>query len=393
VDHAAAAAEVDQGLVTSGGGWKLKTDPNKLNLNQYQGNWINNTFAAAATQILADGFRPGNVNTAKDVFDFGLRGASQNLTFGGKLGALLNSGDAGAPMTLPTDPLVLDLNGDGVHLTAPVFFDADNDGGSLEESGWVSSEDGIVVVDANANGKIDNISETLSEYFGGAAGTNGEGGKKRFANGFAALASLDSNTDGVFDARDSSWSSVKVWVDSNQHGKSWNDRNGNGVIDSGEASELKTLGELGITRIDLNHQTQSGELRDGNEVLARGTFVQNGVNKEAIAANFLAKPNGHTFTASGAGTVVSTQGAGQVAAVKGDVSSSTSDETIDVAQKAVNNATGGLHVAAQGGLAPRIGASTGRVSHRGSISVIGVGRVFGGACEFAGCGVPHGPRQ
>jgi hypothetical protein len=38
-------------------------------------------------------------------------------------------------LTLPTDPLVLDLNGDGVrltdYLTAPMFFDADNDGGSL----------------------------------------------------------------------------------------------------------------------------------------------------------------------------------------------------------------------------------------------------------------------
>ncbi len=294
---------------------------------------------------MADGYRPGNVNTVKEVFDFSLRNSSQGLSYGSTLGALLNSGDARARVTLPTDPLVLDLNGDGVrltnYLTSPVFFDADNDGGSLEETGWVSPEDGVVVVDANANGRIDNISETLSEYFGGTAGADGEAGQKRFANGFAALASLDSNADGVFDRQDASWSSVKVWVDSNHDGKNWNDLNGNGAIDAGEASELKSFSDLGITQINLNNQVQSGEVRDGNEVLARGTFVQNGTSKEAIAANFLANPNGHVFTASGAGTVVSTQGSGEVSAVKGYVSSSTTGETIDVAQKGVNNATGG----------------------------------------------------
>ena len=344
-DHERNAAQVADGLVRSGGGWTITYDPNKLNINQMQGNWVNNTFTAAATQILADGYRPGNINTASDVFDFSLRGSSQGLSYGSTLGALLNSGDARARLTLPTDPLVLDLNGDGVrltdYLTAPVFFDADNDGGSLEETGWVSAEDGIVVVDTNANGKIDNISETLSEYFGGAAGSNGDAGQKRFANGFAALASLDSNADGVFDSQDAAWSSVKVWVDGNHDGKSWLDLNGNGSIETGETSELKSLTELGITRINLGNQAQSGEVRDGNEVLARGTFVQNGATKEAIAANFVANPNGHVFSASGNGTIVSTQGAGQVAPVKGYVSASTTGERIDVALKGVNNATGG----------------------------------------------------
>ncbi|SEQ13693.1 Regulatory P domain of the subtilisin-like proprotein convertase [Pseudomonas cuatrocienegasensis] len=332
-------------MVLGNASWHIGYDPNKLNLNQHSNGWINNTFTAAATQILADGYRPGNGNTVKEVFDFSLRNASQGISYGSALGALLNSGDARARLTLPTDPLVLDLNGDGVrltdYLTSPVFFDADNDGGSLEETGWVSPEDGIVVVDGNTNGKIDNISETLSEYFGGTAGTNGEAGQKRFANGFAALASLDSNADGVFDKQDAAWSNVKVWVDANHDGKSWNDLNGNDAIDAGETSELKSLADLGITQVNLGNQIQSGEVRDGNEVLARGTFVQNGISKEAIAANFLANPNGHVFTASGTGTVVSTQGSGEVSAVKGYVSSSATGETIDVAQKGVNNATGG----------------------------------------------------
>ncbi|MCP1445048.1 Ca2+-binding RTX toxin-like protein [Pseudomonas sp. GGS8] len=337
------------GLVRNGGGWAITYDPNKLNVNQIQGSWVNNTFAAAATQILADGYRPGNVNTVKEVFDFSLRGASNGISFGsnsGQAGAWLNSGNAQARLTLPTDPLVLDLNGDGVRLTDylsnPVLFDVDNDGGSLEETGWVSAQDGIVVVDRNNNGKIDNISETLSEYFGGAAGTGGNTGEKPFANGFAALKSLDSNGDNLFDNRDDAWSSVKVWVDANHDGKNWVDSNGNNAVDAGEVSEVRTLSELGITSINLANTVQNGEVRDGNEVLARGTFVQNGISKEAIAANFLANPNGHTFSASGNGTVVSTQGGGEVAPVSAYASSSTSGETIDVAQKGVSNASGGV---------------------------------------------------
>nr|WP_301293475.1 calcium-binding protein [Pseudomonas sp. GGS8] len=348
-DHEQSAAQVADGLVRNGGGWAITYDPNKLNVNQIQGSWVNNTFAAAATQILADGYRPGNVNTVKEVFDFSLRGASNGISFGsnsGQAGAWLNSGNAQARLTLPTDPLVLDLNGDGVRLTDylsnPVLFDVDNDGGSLEETGWVSAQDGIVVVDRNNNGKIDNISETLSEYFGGAAGTGGNTGEKPFANGFAALKSLDSNGDNLFDNRDDAWSSVKVWVDANHDGKNWVDSNGNNAVDAGEVSEVRTLSELGITSINLANTVQNGEVRDGNEVLARGTFVQNGISKEAIAANFLANPNGHTFSASGNGTVVSTQGGGEVAPVSAYASSSTSGETIDVAQKGVSNASGGV---------------------------------------------------
>ncbi|WP_458765249.1 hypothetical protein [Cupriavidus basilensis] len=66
-------------------------------------------------------------------------------------------------VTLPTDTLVLDLDGGD---------------GRLEQTGWVSREDGIVVVDRNKNGRIDDISETLSEYYGDPVATNGAAGQK-----------------------------------------------------------------------------------------------------------------------------------------------------------------------------------------------------------------------
>ena len=65
------------------------------------------------------------------------------------------------------DPVVLDLNGDGVKLTSyndsQVTFDVDNDG-KQERTGWVSSQDGILVHDKNQDGKINNITETISEF-------------------------------------------------------------------------------------------------------------------------------------------------------------------------------------------------------------------------------------
>lgn len=346
-DPDAAAARVENGSVRNGSTYNLTQDPAKLSLNQYQGKWIDNTFAAATSQVLSDGFRPGNINLAPEVFDYSLRNATQGLGFNPatSAAALLNSGNAQARVTLPTDPLVLDLDGDGVQLTDylanPVLFDIDNDGGSLEEAGWASATDGIVVVDLNGNGKIDHVGELLSEYYGGAGGVEGNSGEKPFANGFAALKSLDSNGDDVFDAQDTQWSSVQVWVDANHDGKSWVDANANNLVDAGEASEVQPLAALGITSIDLRHARQSGELRQGNEVLARGTFMHNGVRKEALAANFLANPNGHTITANGDGVMVATQGGGARAPVSAYSSTSATGETIDLAQKGVNNASGG----------------------------------------------------
>ncbi len=60
------------------------------------------------------------------------------------------------------DPLILDLNGDGVKTisqqTSKTFFDLSGDGMS-EQTGWVDSNDGLLVYDKNGNGKIDDISE------------------------------------------------------------------------------------------------------------------------------------------------------------------------------------------------------------------------------------------
>jgi Ca2+-binding RTX toxin-like protein len=324
-------------------GYTVGIAKNFWNVNTATGNQA--VFGYAIT----DGLRPGNSN-------FGLNiNASSGLGLPiSSSGAIGNTDPVAGPVSYslfgsslnnassfnfnlaPVDPLVLDLNGDGVKLTdygtSPVLFDADNDGGSLEQIGWVSAQDGIVVHDLNGDGKINNIGETLSEYYNGVAGSNGVGGTKPYANGFAALKSLDSNADNQFSETDTAWGSLRVWVDANHDGKT-------------DAGELKTFAGLGITAINLAAVTQSGEVRDGNEVLARGTFTQNGISREAVAANFIANPTGSITTQTDAGISVVTEGiAGGAGATTAYVSTNTRasvDEVLDAAALKARNLTGG----------------------------------------------------
>jgi len=130
-------------------------------------------------------------------------------------------------------PLVLDLNGDGVITTSQsggVHFDNDGNGFS-ELTGWIDSNDGLLVIDKNNNGKIDNGNELFGNNTLLADGSTA-------TNGFLALATYDTNKDGKIDASDTQFSDLRVWKDSNSNGKT----------DSGE---LYTLSDFNIKSISL----------------------------------------------------------------------------------------------------------------------------------------------
>ncbi len=113
------------------------------------------------------------------------------------------------------DPLVLDLDGDGLELSAlagsNTFFDLDNND-FAERTAWVSADDAFLALDRDSNGTIDNG----SELFGDATPING--GTEIAADGFSALSDLDSNADGVIDANDAQFADLRVWQDLNQNG-------------------------------------------------------------------------------------------------------------------------------------------------------------------------------
>ncbi|WP_169151108.1 calcium-binding protein [Azoarcus sp. TTM-91] len=155
-----------------------------------------------------------------------------------------------------TSPLILDLDGDGVEttsLTNGVFFDHDGNG-FAEQSGWVGKDDGLLVLDRNGNGSIDGG----SELFGNNT-TLANGNKA--ANGFAALRELDSNLDGVIDANDAAYASLRVWKDAD----------GDGITDEGE---LLPLEEAGVARIALNYTNTATTDANGNQHLQTGSFTR-----------------------------------------------------------------------------------------------------------------------
>mgnify|MGYP002707081941 CR=1 FL=1 len=114
------------------------------------------------------------------------------------------------------DPIVFDLNGDGV----------------AEKLAWAKDGDGVLVADLNGNGKIDNGSELLTAE---------------------TLASFDTNEDGIIDENDTNFANLKILKSD---------------------GTLMTLTEAGITSINLN--TTSTEITDknGNQQFASGIFTR-----------------------------------------------------------------------------------------------------------------------
>lgn len=253
--------------------------------------------------ILSDGYRPGNMelsqyanfNTQLNA-DFSKldnlasqlqQNSSGNFT---QLNATLSNISnqfSNSLNFLNIDPVVLDLNGDGVKLTSynnsEVTFDVDNDG-KQERTGWVTPQDGILVDDKNHDGKINNITETISEYYNPNDGSVADADGKYSTDGLAALKKLDSNHDGKFNSSDAKWNDLKVWVDAN----------GDAVTDAGE---LKTLTEAGVKEINLAAVTQANKERnEGNIIFSKTTYTTtDGHVKQVAAVDFTTNPIGYEF--------------------------------------------------------------------------------------------------
>ncbi|MEQ1672336.1 MAG: hypothetical protein ABL893_15900, partial [Hyphomicrobium sp.] len=148
-----------------------------------------------------------------------------------------------------SDPLVLDLDGDGLELTrqtSGIYFEMDGDN-FAERTAWVKSDDAFLVRDLNANGVIDNI----GEMFGNAT-----------TSGFAALKTYaDSNNDNKINALDTNFAQLKIW----------RDLDGDGVTDAGE---LQTLTVAGIKEISVASTTLTNQFIRGNTIRADATFTR-----------------------------------------------------------------------------------------------------------------------
>ena len=111
------------------------------------------------------------------------------------------------------DPIVVDLDADGIELTTiedGVNFNFWNNGRSQAIS-WVQPDDGFLALDRNGNGMIDNG----SELFGNVGDEIGD-----YADGFEALSHLDTNNNTMIDDGDELWNKLVIWQDVNTDGAS-----------------------------------------------------------------------------------------------------------------------------------------------------------------------------
>ncbi|MEI7430313.1 MAG: calcium-binding protein, partial [Betaproteobacteria bacterium] len=174
------------------------------------------------------------------------------------------------------DPFTLDLNGDGINTVGinpanPILFDLDGDG-IKTATGWIGASDGLLALDRNGNGAIDDGRELFGDatplYSGGMA-----------VDGFDAIAQEDSNGDGLISALDAHFADLRVWQDLNQDGLS-------------QVNELKTLTQLGIASISVAKTEHLSVMADGNAIADYGSFTwANGTSGGAGTVSPLADVN------------------------------------------------------------------------------------------------------
>ncbi|MDT8338592.1 MAG: Ig-like domain-containing protein [Sulfurimonas sp.] len=153
-------------------------------------------------------------------------------------------------------PIVFDLNSNGITSTSTqsnnVYFDYNADG-LRERTGWAERGDGLLAVDVNSDGIINDGSELFGDYTKLPDGSTA-------ADGYAAMQLYDSNNDGRIDSLDANFNDLLLWNDTNLDGQSSTD-------------ELSTLTANGIVSIALLPNPLS-VTENGNRISYETTYTK-----------------------------------------------------------------------------------------------------------------------
>lgn len=157
----------------------------------------------------------------------------------------------------PISPLMVDLSGDGIHMSNlenGVIFNILGPAGRPYWVAWpLGEDDEWVALDRNLSGTIDDAGELFGTATTLLSGQTAE-------NGFQALAEHDENHDGVIDPSDAVFEQLLLWSDKNRNGFS-------------EPSELKSLWESQVGVLKLNYVVSKAHDEWGNGFYLRSESV------------------------------------------------------------------------------------------------------------------------
>ncbi|MBV7257405.1 cadherin domain-containing protein [Pacificimonas sp. WHA3] len=136
---------------------------------------------------------------------------------------------ANTPGGLPSYPVALDLDGEGIELISLADSNTKvdmNGDGKKDVTGWIGPDDGWLVLDRDGDGKI---AASEISFINDTPGATSD---------LEGLAIYDTNGNGLLDSRDERFSEFQVWQDRNSNGRS-------------TRRELMSLAEAGIEAIEL----------------------------------------------------------------------------------------------------------------------------------------------
>jgi len=223
-------------------------------------------------------------------------------------------------------PIVLDLENDGVDYMSRdsgVVFTDEATSQSVSTA-WVGQDDGLLVIDADKSGTVNESKEYVFTEWSDTAETDME----------AVAEVFDTNQDGVLDANDERFDEFAVWQDADS----------DGVTDAGE---LTSLIEMGVESIALDYTADSvpgnaadGDVTihgqsavtwsDGSTTIAEDTsFATEALDLRDLLSNDVAGDDVSSYlnvVFDGTATVIEVSNAGQF--TSGDSSGGIVDQTI-----------------------------------------------------------------
>ncbi|UWU20933.1 DUF4214 domain-containing protein [Rhizobium sp. CB3060] len=173
-----------------------------------------------------------------------------NRDYGNALGAAIGGNDEGRALGRslgghPAEPVLLDLSGNGINInpltSSSQFVDINGDS-YQHRTAWAGNGTGVLVFDADGDGKITSAKEYEFTQWDSAATGDLEAIKDVF----------DTNGNGKLDAGDAQWSKFKVMVN----------------------GQLVSLDSLGITSIDLTPKGSGQTFSDGSAITGTTTYTK-----------------------------------------------------------------------------------------------------------------------